>query len=65
MKKLMLICLFFTLTACAQKSVSLEEINRYSNDMCHIAASYGYEAAMEGKSRLEMQKNLRDMLEDL
>jgi hypothetical protein len=65
MKKLMIICLFFTLTACAQKLASPEEVNRYLDGTCHIAANYGYEAALEGKGKFEMQKAFYDTLKSL
>lgn len=65
MKKLMIICLFFTLAACAQKLASPEEVNRYLDGACRIAANYGYEVALEGKGKFETQKDLYDTLKSL
>lgn len=62
MKKLIVVCILFTLTACAHTPTGTEKIDTYLDDMCYVAADYGYEAALEGKSELEMHRDLREAL---
>lgn len=70
MKKLFLIsmtvvCLGLS-TSCAHKPVaSPSEVNDYLNQMCHIAADYGWESAVDGISNYEMHEKMSTMLKSL
>lgn len=62
---IIVICLSLCISCASKQIAQPKEVNDYLNQMCHIAADYGWESAVDGVSNYEMHEKMNTMLKSL